>query len=467
MKNLTRWLPFLLLTSLWGAGFILDRISEEALRESVHDRLVVALHAHRLHLLTILAQQQQGLRLLSSGAVQSLAQGKVPQLDGRALSTLLTEMIGCLVLDAQGRLVTHTAAPWPPPFEILGKDLPQAEVTDPISDPSSPSGGSAYDVWLPLATPDGSRVGTLACRVKNVLSQVLSQHRRGLDLSGEVYLVSAKTHLMLTESRFIPNAIGHVKVDTIGVREALEMRNGLALYPDYRGIPVIGAFLYLRDYDWVLLAEMDEVEALAPLMRMRSTLVVSLGLISIAVGLVGWRYGRTVEDATVQLQEASAHTRALLAAATDAVFEIDDHSTILVANEAAHRIFGWPDGELIGQNVTVLMPPAEREKYQVVLRRYLETGESRLIGNVVELTGYRRDGILVPCEVSLAAMTLPDGTRRFVGIYRDITERKRSEEELKQRLEELERFQKATIQREFRIKELKDEVERLKKSGER
>ncbi len=441
MKNLTRWLLLLTLISLWGVGFILDRIAEEALLESVHDRLVVALHAHQRHLLTILADQQRGLRLFSAGAVQLLAQGKVPALDGRYLSTHLTEAIGCLLLDAQGRLVTHTAAPGPPPFEIVGTipaGLPTARVTDPISDPRNLSGGSVYDIWLPLVPLDGSQIGTLACRVKNTLSQVLAEHRQGLALSGEVYLVSAKTRLMLTESRFLPNAVGRVTVDTIGVREALKMRNGIAPYPDYRGITVIGTFLYLRDYDWVLLAEMDEVEALAPLMRLRFSIAVSLILVSLAAGMMAWRFGhqlteanRSLGEARVTAEVAQSRLEVLVNTAGDAVFEIDETSTILLANEAAHRMFGWPSGALVGQKVTVLMPPEERGKHEAGLRRYLETGESRLIGNVVEVTGYRRDGTLVPCELSLAAMTLLDGTRRFVGIQRDITKRKQMEEALR------------------------------------
>lgn len=281
--------------------------------------------------------------------------------------------------------------------------------------------------------------GTLACRLRNVLSQVLAEHREGLGLTGEVYLVSAKTRLMLTESRFTPNAVGRVQVDTIGVREALAMRTGVLSYPDYRGVPVLGTFSYLNDYDWVLLAEVDEAEALASVTALRVRLGLSLGLLSLAVGLAGWWGGRRItglyastQEAQTCAQTAERRFTAMLNAAVDAVVEIDETGTIELANEAAHRLFGWPAGGLIGQNVTVIVPPDGREAHRAGLRRYLDTGESRLIGKVVEVTGYRRDGTLVPCEVSLAVVARPDGRRAFVGVLRDLTERKQAEQALAQ-----------------------------------
>lgn len=438
MRRFVQWLPLLILIPLWGGGLVLDRIAERALLDSVHERMVTALHAHREHVLAVLAHQQRGLRLFAAGAAASLAGAptgrKVPVLHGPFLASLMPEAIGCLLFGAKGQMVAHTGEK-APSFEI---HVPAGLTETRFSDPSVDADGrSFYDVILPLRS-DSRQVGTLACRSKNILSQSLAEHRQGLGLSGETYLVSAKTHLMLTESRFIPNAIGRVKVDTIGMREALKMRNGIAPYPDYRGIPVVGAFLYLRDYDWVLLAEMDEAEALAPMFRLRMAVGLSLGLISVAAGAVGWRYGRRLSEAYAQTEEArdqaqqgEAQVKALLRSMADAVFEIDESSTILIANESAHRMFGWPSGELVGQKVTVLMSPEDGIRHETGLRRYLETGESRIVGKVVEVTGRRRDGSPFPCELSVAVVLLPDGTRRFIGVHRDVTERKQAHQALK------------------------------------
>ena len=78
MKRFTQWLPLVILIPLWGGGLILDRVAERALIEDVHERLVVALHAHQQHLLAMLAHQQRGLRLFAAGAVGSLAKGNAP-----------------------------------------------------------------------------------------------------------------------------------------------------------------------------------------------------------------------------------------------------------------------------------------------------------------------------------------------------------------------------------------------------
>jgi PAS domain S-box-containing protein len=451
MKPITQWLLLLILIPLWGGGFLLDRLAEQVVFNRVRDQLTGALYAHQQYLLTILAHQQRGLRLFAASLVEDLANGRVPQVRHAQLLEILVEpgvsaplVIGCTVLDPQGRLAARTETPGPPISDMaaaLRAGLAVAQVTEPKPQPSGPS---TYDIYLPLrVTQAQPLLGVLGCRFRNILSEALAAHRQGLGLTGEVYLVSAKTKLMLTESRFIPNAIGRVAVDTVGVREALKTKNGLAPYQDYRGVPVIGTFLYLRDYDWVLLAEMDEEEALASLVRLRLALVVSLGVVSLAAGFVGWRYGWRLGGAMVRLQEAKANAeeseaqvRTLFAACIDAVIEIDERGTILLASEAAYRMFGWPAGALIGQSVTVLMPPAERDRHHAGLRRYLEAGESKLIGKVVEVTGHRRDGTTFPCELSLAAMTLPDGTRRFVGVQRDITERKAMEQQAR-RLERL------------------------------
>lgn len=447
MMTPTRWLPLLLLVPLWVSGLALDRIAERQLLAEVHERLEVALHAHQQYVLIVLQEQREDLAPIAREVARELASGYSPHPDLSRLSTRLTQAVGCLVSDGKGRVAGRAG-------ELFTAREPgnptRTQVSDPFIEPADASGRSVYEVSLPLtqtvsgqpgagdALPSGPSIGTLVCRLSNVLSAALSAHRQGLKLTGEVYLVSAKTKLMLTESRFIPNAVGRVTVDTIGVREALKMRNGVAPYPDYRGVPVVGAFLYLHDYDWVLLAEMDEAEALAPLMRLRVAMVVSLGLMSIAAGLVGWRYERNLteanrglDEARVKAEAAQARLESLFKAAADTVIEIDEASTVLLANAAAHRMFGWPAGQLIGQNVTVLLLPEDREKHLAGIRRFHETGEGPVIGRVTEVVGCRRDGTLIPCELSVAAMTQPAGQCHFVGILRDITEREQMQEALR------------------------------------
>ena len=307
-KRLTQWLPLLILIPLWAGSFVVAHFAERALIEDIHERLAVTLHAYQQHLQTVLDGQERNLTLFAAGAirnrVRSPSSSTVPRLGWDYLSRYVPEAMGCLAFDLTGRLVAHTGAPGqPPPFAVREQvpvDLTEPRVTDPTTDPTDPSGRSTYDIFFPLIASEenayGALVGTLVCRVTNILSQTLTEPRRELGETGEVYLVSVKTGLMLTGSRFMLNVIGRVKVDTVGVRQALEAGEGRALYADYRGIPVMGVSLALPEYGWVLLAEMDEAEALAPVGRLRVVLGGSVALVSLAAGLVGWWYGRQVEE---------------------------------------------------------------------------------------------------------------------------------------------------------------------------
>jgi serine phosphatase RsbU (regulator of sigma subunit) len=179
-------------------------------------------------------------------------------------------------------------------------NLTEPKVTDPAGDPSDPSGRSFYDIYLPWIESEASSYGTIAgtvvCRVTNTLSQALTQYRQELGFTGDVYLVAAKTRLLLTEPRSSPGSVGRRAVDTQGVRQALAEGEGHAFYADYRGVPVMGAFWVLPEYDWILLAEMAKDEALATMYRLRLIMGLSLGFVSVVATLLGWRYGRQLEE---------------------------------------------------------------------------------------------------------------------------------------------------------------------------
>ncbi len=125
--------------------------------------------------------------------------------------------------------------------------------------------------------------------------------------------------------------------------------------------------------------------------------------------------------------ESEARLRALLEAAADAIISIDERGAIQSVNPAAERMFGYPARDLIGRNVSSLMPSPYREEHDGYLARYLATGEKRVIGIGREAVGLRKDGTTFPMDLSVAEARLGDW-RAFVGIIRDLTERKRAEE---------------------------------------
>ncbi|CAK0774936.1 two-component system, sensor histidine kinase [uncultured Gammaproteobacteria bacterium] len=128
---------------------------------------------------------------------------------------------------------------------------------------------------------------------------------------------------------------------------------------------------------------------------------------------------------------------AILSAAVDGVITIDERGRILTVNPATQRIFGYRPGEIIGRNVSMLMPEPYRSAHDAHLQRYLTTGERRTIGIGREVLGLRKDGSTFPMD--LAVGEAPVGDRRiFTGIVRDITDRKRSEEALRTAKEQAE-----------------------------
>jgi len=145
------------------------------------------------------------------------------------------------------------------------------------------------------------------------------------------------------------------------------------------------------------------------------------------------------------LRESETRFRTLADTASDAIITIDANSTIIYINRAAENIFGYPVGEMLGQDLTMLMPEYLRHVHRAGLNRYVETGKRHIGWSAVELPGLRKDGKEIPLELSFGEFTR-NGQRYFTGIARDETERKRAEEELRRTREaraiELERVRK-------------------------
>lgn len=149
-------------------------------------------------------------------------------------------------------------------------------------------------------------------------------------------------------------------------------------------------------------------------------------------------YGKVIRDITEQRASerqataAANHLRSILATVLDAMVIIDERGNIVSFSAAAERMFGYAEDEVVGANVSLLMPTGDGAQHDGYLRRYLETGERRIIGTGRTVTGRRRDGSTFPIELSVGeAMT--EGERVFTGFIRDLSDKQRAE----QRIEEL------------------------------
>lgn len=122
-----------------------------------------------------------------------------------------------------------------------------------------------------------------------------------------------------------------------------------------------------------------------------------------------------------QLIAKSRLLQSILDTAPDAIITIDAAGTIVGANRATKRLFDYSEDELIGQNVSILMPPPYCDLHDAYLARYLRTREPRIIGVGREVLARRKDQSIFPCDLAISQVDHQD---MFTGIVRDVTERK-------------------------------------------
>jgi len=137
------------------------------------------------------------------------------------------------------------------------------------------------------------------------------------------------------------------------------------------------------------------------------------------------------------LRDSATHIRTILNNIADGIITISENGIVETVNPAAERIFDYAGAEIIGRNIKMLMPEPYHSEHDGYLRHYLATGEARIVGRVREVHGRRKEGGVFPLDLKVSEMR-SDDSRRFIGIVRDITERKRTEELLQQAKEKAE-----------------------------
>ncbi|MGZ6050202.1 MAG: PAS domain S-box protein [Phenylobacterium sp.] len=158
--------------------------------------------------------------------------------------------------------------------------------------------------------------------------------------------------------------------------------------------------------------------------------------IFLVIGLVTGLAGSTVRRRNVRAQAVlaelgtrEAHLASILDTVPSAMVVIDEQGTITSFSPSAARQFGWAPEEVIGHNVSMLMPNPYRDAHDSYLQRYMQTGERRIIGIGRVVVGERKDGSTFPMELSVGEVR--SGERRFfTGFVRDISERQETERRL-------------------------------------
>lgn len=145
----------------------------------------------------------------------------------------------------------------------------------------------------------------------------------------------------------------------------------------------------------------------------------------------------SASDVTGQVKLRREHSRnetrmrTILENTVEGIITIDAEGRIRDFNRAAERMFGYEEEEVRGENVKMLMPQPYRREHDGYIRRYLETGEEKIIGIGREVRGRRRDGTVFPMELSVSEIQFED-EMLFIGQVKDISDRRELENEILQ-----------------------------------
>lgn len=153
-------------------------------------------------------------------------------------------------------------------------------------------------------------------------------------------------------------------------------------------------------------------------------------------------YAKVLRDVTDRyaseraVERRERHLRSILDTVPDAMIVIDERGLVISFSAAGQKMFGYAEEELVGRNVSLLMPAPDRERHDSYIGRYLTTGERRIIGIGRVVTGRRKDGSTFPMELSVGE-ALGEDQRLFTGFVRDLTDKHRTEARVQELQSEL------------------------------
>ncbi len=144
-----------------------------------------------------------------------------------------------------------------------------------------------------------------------------------------------------------------------------------------------------------------------------------------------WKMVTQLKEARDELEKSQVFTQSIISHAMEGIILINTRGIIKSFNPAAEFMFGYSQEDVVGKNISMLMPAPDADAHDGYLKHYMETKQARVVGIEREVMALRRDGKIFPMSLSVNEM-VSGKERFFVGLVRDITERKKSEEAIKQ-----------------------------------
>ncbi|MDH3346756.1 MAG: PAS domain S-box protein, partial [Desulfobulbaceae bacterium] len=212
-------------------------------------------------------------------------------------------------------------------------------------------------------------------------------------------------------------------------------------YRDFRGVMVVGSWLWNSEYRFGLTYEIEKGEAYSSYYSIRRVIVLALIFIccaSIVISAVLIRRERQVLGVNEQLRKeiverrkSEEQFRAVTDAVHEAIIVISGHDKILYWNKSAERVFGYTCDEMIGKKLhNYIVTEQVRDKAYPEMEGFRETGQGGVIGKTRQVSTFRRDGTHFPAELSVTSIK-SDGVWFAVGLIRDISAKVQAESTLK------------------------------------
>ncbi len=321
-------------------------------------------------------------------------------------------------------------------------------------------------ISAPVKDSNGQLVGVLAAHANLEQLSELMLERSGLGETGETFLVN-KSNLLITNTVFAPDGAFKKWIFGEGAEWALEGKNGVGLFVDYRGEPVIGAYRWIEDRELALIAKQDQSEAFAPVTNLRNTIATVAGLILVLAAGLGFLLARQITNPLSKLAEyarrvgmgdytaeveitgrnevasVASDVRAMvgqilatqqqLLLTEDAVrsspsgIAISDlNSNLTYVNPTFLEMWGYDKPEeVLGRSVTSFWQEPDDAQ------RIIETLVTRTGTEVAELVAKRKDGTDFIAEVRTSLVVNAEGQLvALTSSFNDITERTQIEERL-------------------------------------
>lgn len=506
-------LSFLITVSLLAgvASPIFYREARDNLEEAIFNHLITTVRSRVQHIETFLKHNKETLKQLSKSIVirQFLLTGKEDEDYGRKLNAVdqrlkdtceaFEDTCDIFVLDKDGIIVASdnesdigldkSADPYflNAKEDIFIKDLYMSKYTK----------AAAMAFSIPVTdNKTGKFLGVIVDRSKLDKLNNITTCRTGLGKTGEIYIIN-KDGYMITPSRFTKDTFLKQRVDTEITREsfqglkifsAQEYKYIPFLYTNYRGVRVLGLHEHIRQMPWILIAEIDEKEVLAPLWRIKFLLISIIIITPILAWLIGifvggfisrpinvlhkgsevigsgnldYKVGTDAKDEIGQLSRAfdkmtgdlkktvvsKDYVDNILSSMADILVVTTPEGIIGKVNRATLDVFGYNEEELIGKDVSLLFPKEEMSLgTKTKLEKLIKEGTLR--GYEIDLK--TKSGRKISVLLSDAIVKAIDCEKILSIVYvaKDITERKKAEGKLQEAYTKLKETQSQLIQAE-------------------